>query len=328
MLPFIGHTKPVTSVAFSPDSSTLISGARDGKIIIWDRFAAKPKHTLSVGHSAISTIACHPDGERFASGYRYSLALLDSPDRLRFWDINTGEPCEVPDDNKGMWHRAERLATGRMFQEISILDCEGIRDLHFLPDRESFVMVHGPYLTRGKGTPYHCASWWQLEPEVKTLDSWLERRSLVTALSLSTNGEIVAVASQDFVRVGRLDAQTVSPAYKAPGVVKSIALSPDGSRLAGSSGAKVTIWETVGGQEVQIFTGHEEPVQQVAYRADGEVLASAGLDGKVLLWEPDGGAIRATYDWNLGPIHALAFSPDSLTLAVAGDGGLMLFDLD
>ncbi|MGL6074453.1 MAG: WD40 repeat domain-containing protein [Fimbriiglobus sp.] len=320
MLPFVGHKKGVQCVGFSRDSGTLVSGGRDGKIIVWDRFNATPKAILPVGYSTVSTLAFHPDSERFLAPYRYSLAMLESPHRLRFWDVATGSPSEAASDDTSMWSKAERLATGPALQEIVIRDSEQLRHLA-INDTGSHFVCHEQH-------PEPALELWQLEPKPKQVGSWLSRRADVTCLVLSGNGRIAAVASKLYVRVGPLLAGRVPPGYAAQGHVKSLALNHDGSILAGSWENRVTIWQTNSGEAVRQFDGHTQPVEALAYRPDGEMLASGGQDGYVLLWEPESGHIRARYDWNLGAVHALAFSPDCLTLAVAGDGGLMLFDLE
>jgi len=329
MLPFVGHTKAVRCVAFAPDGLTMVSGGDDGAVLVWDRLNAGLRHTLPSGLKSVAAVACHPDGERFLAPWKYALAVLDSPDRLRFWSLDSGKPSEVANDDTGLWHRAELLAKGPELQEIPISDAASVSALAFRPDGESLVALHfsrneasynGPKAVRPEWRP--CG------PKEEAYPSWLDRRVEISAMSLSGDGETAAVASHEYVRVGRLDAGRVPPAYKAAQPVASIALSPKASLLVGCWGNVVTVWETGGAATLREFDAHTAPVRTVAHSTGGSLVASAGDDGTVLLWEPQSGSIRARYDWNLGPIHALAFAPDGLTLAVAGQGGLILFDLE
>jgi WD40 repeat protein len=82
---------------------------------------------------------------------------------------------------------------------------------------------------------------------------------------------------------------------KMPGRVFSVAFNADGSRiLAGSSllgKGEVRVYESATGKLVTTLKGIEGPVYAVAYRPDGQQVASAGFDGKVRLSDPNTGAL-------------------------------------
>src|SRR5262249_33767686 len=64
------------------------------------------------------------------------------------------------------------------------------------------------------------------------------------------------------------------------GVVRSLAFSPDGKRLASASDdMTVRVWNMRTGQETRSLKGHTKAVNDVAFSPDGKLLVSGGGDG-------------------------------------------------
>jgi WD40 repeat protein len=87
-----GHTQVITSVAFSPNGSQIISGSGDSTVRVWDAISGKHKHTLK-GHTHwIYSVEFSSDGSRIISG---------SWDRtVRVWDAGCGLLQHVLNDFK------------------------------------------------------------------------------------------------------------------------------------------------------------------------------------------------------------------------------------
>jgi WD40 repeat protein len=105
----------------------------------------------------------------------------------------------------------------------------------------------------------------------------------------------------------------------APGLVYTVAFSPQGTQLAtGDSAGTVTVWDTRTGEELLRFQVRDAPVFRVAFNPDGALIAAADPSGTVWLWDADSGVLQAELTGHDCAIYALDFHPREPLLA-SGD---------
>jgi WD40 repeat protein len=74
----------VTSVAFSPDGTHVLTGSDDNRARLWDAATGKPAATLAGHTRAVTAVAFSSEGTRVLTGSRDNTA--------RLWDAATGTP--------------------------------------------------------------------------------------------------------------------------------------------------------------------------------------------------------------------------------------------
>jgi WD40 repeat protein len=77
-----GHTRGVTSVAFSPDGKLLASGSYGTTIKLWDVATGREIRTLQGHTDSVCSVAFSPDGKILASG--------SWDNTIKLWDVATG----------------------------------------------------------------------------------------------------------------------------------------------------------------------------------------------------------------------------------------------
>jgi len=80
-------TDPVTSLAFSPDNTTLATGHSNGSgvgVVLWDLATKRPRTGLTGPTGAVTTLTFSPDGTTLAAG------STEASHSIRIWDTTTG----------------------------------------------------------------------------------------------------------------------------------------------------------------------------------------------------------------------------------------------
>ena len=84
-----GHSKYVTSVSFSPDGKTVVSGSWDVTIILWDVATGNNIKTLKGHRNRVVSVSFSPDRKTVVSG--------SDDGTVRWWDVETGENIKTAD---------------------------------------------------------------------------------------------------------------------------------------------------------------------------------------------------------------------------------------
>jgi WD40 repeat protein len=92
----LGHTGPVTSVAFSPDGRRVVTGSRDNTARVWDLSSPTPVASRLEGHQRdVTSVAFSPDGRRVVTG--------SGDNTARVWDLSGPTPATTPLEGHSSW---------------------------------------------------------------------------------------------------------------------------------------------------------------------------------------------------------------------------------
>lgn len=252
----------VTSVAFSPDGTTLIAGTFDwgNNVSLWDIRTGRPISATMGGHTdEVFSVAFSPDGQTAASG------SLDGT--VIFWDPATGQPLSEP-------------LTDIPPPEGTNARVNDVWSVAFSPD--------GRLLATGRGGGDILL--WDVETQQPSGAPLIGHGDTVMGLAFSPDGRILASGGGDrLIRLWDVDTRQPigQPLSGHAGIVSNLSFSPDGRLLAsGSWDGAIRLWDTQTKQPVggAIVVGPELVINAVTFSPDGQMLVSTANDGSILIW--------------------------------------------
>ncbi len=282
IVPQIGHSDYVTSVAFSPNGHTIASGSDDRTVKLWDAQSGRELRTL-MGHAygprsvsgAVWGVAFSPDGRRIVSA---------SGDKsLKLWDTATGGELRTL-----AGHDAAVLAVA------------------FSPDGRSIA----------SGSVDGTLKVWDAASG-RALRTLVRHGSSVRAVAFSPDGRTIVSASDD--KTLKIWDAASGPALRTlarhSDAVTAVAFSLDGGTIvSGSRDKTLKVWEPASGRELRTLEGHSSEVSGVAFSPDGRTIVSASYDKTLKLWNAARGNALRTLSGHTDRVFAVAFSPDGRTI--------------
>jgi WD40 repeat protein len=355
--PLAGHRERLVRLAFSPDGSTLASGADDRLVMVWD-VASGQRRAVYTGHAArVNALAFSPDGTALWSG---------GDDRAIFdWDLQRADTLvhQLPGVVEGpplpfvavdmvvdpgsryvvfnaaddLHFRIRDLTTGRL---------SSLRERNFI----SFSQDAQRYLTVDDLGRLRV---WDRKSGALLADSGdgqvFTGFHTDTAVFAPGGRHIVALrvhfsADGDQDELVVLDATTLTPVGGEPVLVgpwaRLLALTPDGRRAtvvvsdAVFSKTKVVVVDLetrriVHATPVKVLDRIGETARNNTVAPDGRTVGVGGNFGDVVIVNAMTGEVRPFLDAHEGFPESITFAPDLTTFVTTGvDGAVKLWDME
>ena len=289
----VEHRAVVNAVAFSPDGSTLATGAKDGSLFLRDsagrvstlrerELKSFPIHAIDylpesgsvITGGAFGWCGWRPGGEVWTqfgpSAMRPVTSLAVISERLVAFGIGDRLKNTVPGTLE-IWDISADRKLQPYFPEPN-----GVRAIAACPARKLVAWLTGHKKLR---------VWDITKP--KPTDHMLERDS--HAVALSTDGKTLAVASDWYA----------------------------------------SIYDVEKKRKLRELRGHKGQVSTVAFSPDGQTLVTGSWDMTVRLWDVATGLERANFNWDIGRVYCVTYAPDGLRLAAGGDlGRVVVWDAE
>jgi WD40 repeat protein len=314
-----GHDASVSSAAFSPDGTRVVTASFDRNARVWNATTGK-EITVLHGHSDnVSSAAFGPDSLRIVT------ASLDKTARI--WDAVTAKEISVLRHDAGVLSAAFspdgfRIVTASLDKIAGIWDATTAKEIRVLRGHQD-VVFSATFSRDGSRIVTASQDWtariWDTAT-AKEITVLRGHDAAVFSAAFSPDGLRVVTASQD--GTARIwDTATgkkiaVLRGHDA-GVLTAI-FNADGSRIVTASQDRTArIWDAAAGKEITVLRGHDDSVLSAAFSPDGLRIVTASQDRTARIWgtaiDEKVTVLRGHDDY---ATHA-AFSPDSSRIVTA-----------
>jgi WD40 repeat protein len=276
----LGHTAPISSVAFSPDGRFVLTGSWDTTAILWDVTTGKRIKQFWGHYMEVNAISFSPDGQYVLTGAR------DGSSNVRLWEAATGTEVRK--------------------YEVRISE---VKTVAFSPDG-GFILAGGG---SGRAVMMDTATGREVRQFIGH-EGWIE------SAAFSRDGRYILTGGYDSVRLwdtGTGKEVRRFPGSRDP--VNAVAFSHSGYLvLTGGRDKIARLWDRETGKELRRYEGHGDKINSVAFSPDGRFVLTGSSDKTARLWNMETGKEQRRYEGNSWEIKSVAFSPEGLFVLTGG----------
>lgn len=303
-----GHTKPVSSVAFSPQGDLLVSGSYDGKLRIWNPYTRQLLREIYT-ENAIFNIAFSPDGRTLATSNKRYFQLWDTHQWFKkltfypsgdFYFALTFSPDSgtIAVANTGLETQLWNVHSGQQIHTLVDKDDDQKTSIHFSPiePRLSF------------------------SPDGKTLAS----------IAIDRNNKKLEIIKLWNTDTGELQTTLVEENQELTNPVSSVWFSADRNTLISvNRDGTGREWDIKTGENMTLFDDIEYGEFFLPpFFVDRTSLIHLTPNGTVQMWDTEIGEVRYILTEYRNAINSAVLSTDGTTFVTAhGSQGLRIWDM-
>jgi len=281
-----GHTDRVSSIAFSADGRTLISGSIDKTLRSWDVATGRELYRIDAHESGVNAVALSADGKLAASGSYNGTVKL--------WDLKSRTAVRVLKNNSqvlsvAISSDARTLVSGSEDGSIGIWD-DSVKDQRKRLGSHKGQVWSVALSSDGRilvsGSEDGTVRVWDVTTG-KEIRAFPRSRNPVWSVATDRDGKKVVAGYQDgSVRVWEIEAEIEIPVLENVGdEVLAVSLAANSqSVVCGSGSGMIKRWDLGPIRPSGTVRGHRSAVWSVAISPDAQTVASGSEDKNIKLW--------------------------------------------
>jgi len=282
-----GHGDEVWCVAVTPDGKTVVSGAKDGTLKVWDLETGEFRTTFDGHTDEVRGVAITRIGRE---------AISSSSDKtLRVWSLESGECTAILKGAARVNWGVAVSGDDRTVVSASTDNTVGIWQLD--AEQPSLKLEGHTETVLGvaisddcrivvSGSSDHTLRVWDLET-ARCRFSLEGHTSDTGGVAITPDAKTVVSTGDETLKVWDLETGACRATFEGhTGPIYRVAITPDGKRVvSGSSDNTVKVWDLASGRCIATFEGHSGTVYGLAISPDGRAVISGSSDKTLRVWD-------------------------------------------